>query len=462
MAKKFLKVGKSGLKETREGGFVKKDGMEIHVPPVYDRVRRVLSPIVFPTLPNVWCPYMWVPYGIECRVIKGTGKLEEPKKESKPRFLHVAADHSGCGWWRLHELEDISNYGNHGRILNMDLAPAIEYFIIANRFDAIKMQRQLGDRVYMLWKAIANGLKEQGCKTRLIYELDDVIAAGYIPDYNESKKSFERPEIQKSLHDMLDLVDELFVCSEKMRSVYRKFHQSVDISVVPNFSSKGWFDGFYDLEKRMRWYDRNRRRPRGLISGGATHTSAMSRMVRDRTDYSKVVDAIISARKDFEFVIFGVQPNVFRAFIETGEMKFVPWVSMQNYPATLDSLNVQCSIAPLDDNDFNRAKSSIKWQESCYMGFGFAGQDIDPYAEARHRFHDGDELISMLKDMTKDDQTFQEEIEYNRLQADKYWIDDKIDDILTLYKTPYGSKEREAIKWFVDLNPAQFHAQKKK
>ena len=95
------------------------------------------------------------------------------------------------------------------------------------------------------------------------------------------------------------------------------------------------------------------------------------------------------------------------------------------------------------------------------MGFGFAGQDLEPYADARNKFTVGEELIDILKSITKDEQSYQEEIEYNRKNADKYWLDDKIDDIITIYKTPYGDPERRKIQWFVDLNPAQFYIQKK-
>lgn len=94
------------------------------------------------------------------------------------------------------------------------------------------------------------------------------------------------------------------------------------------------------------------------------------------------------------------------------------------------------------------------------MGFGFAGQDLDPYADARNKFKVGAELIDILKSITKDEQSYQEEIEFNRKNAEKYWLDDKIDDIITIYKTPYADPKRESIKWFVDLNPAQFHIQK--
>ena len=95
------------------------------------------------------------------------------------------------------------------------------------------------------------------------------------------------------------------------------------------------------------------------------------------------------------------------------------------------------------------------------MGFGFAGQDLEPYADARHKFNVGSELIDILKSITKDEQSYQEEIEFNRKNADKYWLDDKIDDIITIYKTSYGDPKRKEIKWFVDLNPAQFYIQKK-
>ena len=282
-----------------------------------------------------------------------------------------------------------------------------------------------------------------------------------MPTYNEAKQAFSDDETVVSLHKMLDLVDEMTVVSPYMRQLYRKHHQSTKISVIPNFASRAWFDGRFDLEHRMKMYDKHKKRPRILLSGGATHINPYDHSLYGETDYTKCVDAIISARKDFEFVIMGVMPPVFRAFLESGEMTYIPWANLPDYPRRLNELDIQCSIAPLSVNDFNRAKSSIKWQEACYMGFGFAGQDLEPYADARHKFNVGAELIDILKSITKDEQSYQEEIEFNRKNADKYWLDDKIDDIITIYKTPYGDPKRKEIKWFVDLNPAQFYIQKK-
>lgn len=424
-----------------------------------DIIHLEITPIIVPTMIDVSCPFLLMPHGIEFRIQHVPKPME--KQENGPSFkaFHVAADHSGCGWWRLHEIEDQINYKTKGSVINSSFRLPREYFL-AVEFDAIRLQRQLGPQLVAYWKEIHHMFKEMSTKTRMIYEIDDVVCGTNIPGFNESKADFEDEEVQTSLHHILDFVDEFFVVSGKMREVYKDFHGGVDISVIPNFASRGWFDGYYDLERRMRVYDKNKKRPRILISGGATHVNPNDRLLYSDSDYTKVLDAIISARNDFKFVIMGVQPNQFRSFIENGEMEFCPWTGLPDYPRKLNELDIQCSIAPLFDNIFNRSKSSIKWQEACYEGFGFAGQDMEPYVDARNKFDVGAELIDILKKITKDEQSYQEEIEYNRSQAEKYWLDDKIEDIMTLYKTPYGDPARAEIEWFKKLNESQFSGKK--
>ncbi len=456
---KWISKKKNGNVEKRES-FIKKEGKPLVSPMSGDRVRLNISPIIIPALPNVRTPFTDVVHGVEFQVQHAPSKHEDQRNEEEFSALHVAADHAGCGWWRFHEIEDMVNYTKRGYVINSGLRFNREYFMSIG-FDAIRMQRQVGPGRFEYWSDIKQMINEMHLKTRLIFELDDIVIGEKMPDYNEAKSAFSDKETVDSLHKMLELVDELTVVSPYMRQLYRKHHQTTKISVIPNFASRSWFDGRFDLDRRMKEYEKHKKRPRILLSGGATHVNPYDHSLYGETDYTKCVDSIISARRDFEFVIMGVLPPVFRAFIESGEMIYVPWANLPDYPRRLNELDVQCSIAPLSVNDFNRAKSSIKWQEACYMGFGFAGQDLDPYAEARHRFNVGEELIDILKSITKDEQSYQEEIEFNRKSADKYWLDDKINDIITIYKTPYGDPKREKIKWFVDLNPAQFYIQKK-
>ena len=451
---------KTPAKIEKREGFVKKDGKILKSPPSGDRVRLNIAPLIVPALPNAWIPFTDTIHGVEFMIQHAPSKVEDQKDDSELRVLHVAADHAGCGWWRFHEIEDMINYTKRGYVINSGLRFNREYFMSVG-FDAIRLQRQVGPGRYEYWASVKQMINEMRLKTRLIYELDDIVIGKKMPEYNEAKAAFSDDETVTSLHKMLDLVDEMTVVSPYMRKMYREHHQSTKISVLPNFASKAWFDGRFNLEYRMKAYDKHKKRPRILLSGGATHVNPYDHSLYGETDYTKCVDAIISARKDFEFVIMGVMPPVFRAFLESGEMTYVPWANLPDYPRRLNELDIQCSIAPLSVNDFNRSKSSIKWQEACYMGFGFAGQDIEPYADARNKFNVGEELIDILKSITKDEQSYQEEIEFNRKNADKYWLDDKIDDIVTIYKTPYGDPERRKIQWFVDLNPAQFYIQKK-
>lgn len=423
--------------------------------PVGDIVRFSCVQLALQNMPLASYPRTMIPVGVEFRISHGRDPVEDQSSEKEHRFLHVAADHSGCGWWRLHEVEDRMNYGKKATVINTSLRFPKEYFA-GVKFDAIRLQRQLGLLNFNYWQMIRQLINELNLKTRMIYEIDDVVVMNNIPSFNESKSGFESDDVQKSMRDILDLCDEFFVVSPYMKEIYHKFHRKIPISVIPNFASRAWFDGFYDFDRRMNRFDVHRKRPRVLLSGGATHVNPYDRSLYGDSDYSHVVDAIISARKDFEFVIMGVQPNVFRSFVENGEMLFCGWRTPYDFPRTMNELDVQCSIAPLANNDFNRAKSSIKWQEACYMGFGFVGQNLDPYFDARNLFTTGDELIDILKTITKDDDAYAEEIKFNRNEAEKYWIDDKIDDFITLYTTPYGDDRRKSIDWFVKNNQDQF------
>lgn len=82
----------------------------------------------------------------------------------------------------------------------------------------------------------------------------------------------------------------------------------------------------------------------------------------------------IAKRDDVEIVIFGASQNIFD-FPTTN----IPAVHVDKYPETLCKEGIDISIAPLLDNDFNRSKSDIKWQESTMAGAAFVGSKLYPY-----------------------------------------------------------------------------------
>lgn len=101
-------------------------------------------------------------------------------------------------------------------------------------------------------------------------------------------------------------------------------------------------------------------------------------------DMFVVWDALreIGKREDVEIVIFGTEIDVFKD-IKTTNIKGVDY---QEYPRVFMEAGIDISIAPLEDNDFNKCKSNIKWLESTMAGAAFIGSNIYPY---EHSVKDG-------------------------------------------------------------------------
>ncbi|NCD17235.1 MAG: glycosyltransferase family 1 protein, partial [Actinobacteria bacterium] len=78
-----------------------------------------------------------------------------------------------------------------------------------------------------------------------------------------------------------------------------------------------------------------------------------------------------------EMVMFGTEKNVFS--FDTTNIKGVKYTE---YPKAFMEEGIDISIAPLSDNDFNKAKSNIKWLESSLAGACFVGSRVYPYQKS--------------------------------------------------------------------------------
>lgn len=86
----------------------------------------------------------------------------------------------------------------------------------------------------------------------------------------------------------------------------------------------------------------------------------------------------ISKRDDVEIVIFGTELQIFKN-VKTMNIKGVKY---WDYPKLFMEEGIDISIAPLEDNDFNKCKSNIKWLESSMAGSAFIGSDVYPYSKS--------------------------------------------------------------------------------
>lgn len=353
---------------------------------------------------------------------------------SVPNWIHVPSDKSGCSWWRLCLIDQYGNYSNRANIIDINTTIGDIAFWDRN-FDAIRMQREFSNEEVKYYTHLSRLIHERGYKTKMIWEIDDIVIDKYMPDFNQSKGFFIQPHIQDNMKRIVDMCSHVTVVSDYMKYLYEPFFGGKEIRVLENYSHKGWFDGLYDYEKRMRKYEENKDRPRILLAGGGTHFQVGSTSPFEQGDYSHIINTVIKTRKDFKWCFMGHMPAQLEPFVDNGDIEFIKWANLVEYPVRMEEINAQVLLAPLELNDFNLAKSNIKERESYYLGRPCVVQDMEPYKNAFHRFRTGDEAIDQIKSITKDAQTYGDWCKKYRERSNGVWMEDVWDSkIVEAYK----------------------------
>jgi hypothetical protein len=358
--------------------------------------------------------------------------------ESKlPRAINYYADYGGCGFWRMIWPEYVMNAYQKACI------SGLTQMILDTRFyspiKTIRMQRQATPVQNAFIKQLNNVKKSMGF--RLVYEVDDIVFKDDIPDYNRCKDAFTDPKIVESILEIMGMMDEVTVTCQYMKDYYINKTGNKNITVVPNYPPRFWLDGHYNREKIINNFEKNKKRPRILYSGSGTHIDVLNR-TNFNDDFSHVTDAIIKARKKFKFVWKGCYPLKMKPFIDNGEMEYIDWSPLLDYPRGLDETNCNAVFAPLQDNVFNRSKSNIKIIESGGIGLPGAFQDMCTYDTADYKFKTGDDLISQLEVITSNIDTYMESSDNTRKYVESMWLEDHISEYEAIYFTDWGSKER--------------------
>jgi len=382
--------------------------------------------------------------------IPPTAPVEMPEA-SLPRYLNYYADYGGCGHWRMIWPEFLLNFSQKA------VCSGMTQMILDLRFyqsiKAIRFQRQATESQLGFIKELHKIKDNFGLK--LMYEVDDVVFKEDIPDYNRCKDAFNDDKIVKNILEIINLMDEMTVTCQFMKDYYIEKTGNTKITVIPNYAPKFWLDRFYNKQTILKNYEKNKKRPRILYAGSGTHIDVLNRTGM-KDDFHHVIDEIIKARKKFKFVWKGCYPLALKPFIDNGEMEYVGWSSLPQYPQDLWNTNCNATFAPLTDNNFNYSKSNIKMIEAGALGLPGTYQDMCTYQDSDNRFKNGRDLIAQLEYLTSDCDRYMRESEKARKFADTMWLEDHIDNYEGLYSTAWGSKERnEKYPELIKLNPDQ-------
>jgi glycosyltransferase involved in cell wall biosynthesis len=358
-----------------------------------------------------------------------------------PRAVNYLADYGGCSFYRCMAPNSMLNLYNKSVILEsttMVLDP--RYY---QNIKAVKLQRQATPQQ----REFVKYLKELSIQNnfKLIYEIDDIVFREDIPDYNRNKDAFVSDEIRNSIVDIMNMCDEITVTCDFFRDYLIEKTDNRAVTTIPNYLLRWWFDRYYNLNELIKRYDKNKKKPIISIFASGTHVDVVNR-TNQQDDFTAVVNHIIKTRKDYQWQFYGSHPLPLKPFIDSGEIKFVQWVQLPDFPAAMAASNSMLTFAALQDNNFNRAKSNIKLLEAGALGLPCVCPDMITYQDALLKYKTGDEFIDQIKYALKDQTRYVDLCKKSRAYTDDFWLEDEknLGKHYEAYFTPFESKER---KW---------------
>lgn len=366
-------------------------------------------------------------------------------EEDLPRVLQYAADASGCGFWRLFWPEHILNANQKAMVTTTTVMNPSEQFYAPLK--AIRVQRQATKTQLDFMQYLTQLRQKYGF--RIIYEIDDVVFHEDIPDYNKFKFAFESEEIRNNIITMINMCDEVTVTNEYMRDYFRQKTGKKEISVIPNFPPDWWIGRYSDPKRSYDLLLKHKKKPRILYAGSGAHFDVDNK-VNQQDDFEDVIKHIIDSRHKYTWIFIGAAPMQLIPYIKSGEIEYHPWQKLYDYPKKIYELEVQMLIAPLQDNNFNRCKSDIKFIEACCMGLPVACQDMVTYKNALIKFETGEEMIFKIEDtLRRTNRYLENSYDYRKIGENRFLEKDENHDCyVELFTTPYGSTDRKCLNKF--------------
>ena len=372
--------------------------------------------------------------------------LEVPGQNLK-RALNYLADYGGCGFYRCMGPNLLLNL--HQKAVVLESTAMILDPRFYSTVEVVKFQRQATIHQKQFVKAIRQLIKDspQNKVKKLIYEVDDVVFADDIPMYNRNRDAFTDPEIQSSINEILQNMDEITVTTEYFRDYVKARTGLKNVTAVPNYLMKWWFDRYYNLGDLVKKFEKNKKKPVVAIFASGTHVDVANR-TNQQDDFTAIVPWIIKTKKEFEWRFYGSHPLTLTGEIQRGDVKFIQWCPLPDFAETIANSGAQITFAALQDNEFNRCKSNIKLIEAGAIGLPCVCPDMVTYKDAFLKYKNGDEFIDCLKTALKNQTVYANYCKQARAHAEKFWLDTE-ENLMKhheIYFTPYGSPERKYIK----------------
>ena len=285
-------------------------------------------------------------------------------------------------------------------------------YVVVQRFYA-EQQLQLFNQLYEI-------RKQNNFKFKFVYDIDDCIISSCLPKFNDCRQWFNN-STDGNMFSIMSRCDIITTSTEQLAEVLCNYFNLNDnrIEVIPNFISSDWIDYKNIFKHGFKKFDneKNYKKRIGII-GGSSHFSNTQ-----DDDYSMICDWIQSVDDKYDFVFFGGMPYKLKnknkyEFHNTA-------VRFEDYPKSIMALNLDLSIACLEDIIFNRCKSNIKVIESWALNIPIITNNICTYDLNTMIFHDNKSLNNLVENITENKGFFDKIRSENQKRFLKSWTLDK-------------------------------------
>jgi glycosyltransferase involved in cell wall biosynthesis len=193
----------------------------------------------------------------------------------------------------------------------------------------------------LAWFAAAKDL----FKKPFILQTDDYVLNP--PEYNQAAGALRQGGLGEYLTvKQLNIADGVVCSTPYLAKLYSQYN--ANCVVVPNGQD---FEIWDNLKKPKR--EENRKLVIGF-AGSPNHVGDL-KLVKD------VLLQVLKENPNVELHLAGPEPEFFR---NHPQIKFIDkWVNITEYHQALADWDFDIGIAPLKDNNLNRCKSNIRWQE---------------------------------------------------------------------------------------------------
>lgn len=309
-------------------------------------------------------------------------------------ILFVIGDTGACGYYRMNQPAQVLNY------LSKEITCITTFGDIIPSYDYMYIQRCCNQKIL---DTLAK-LKEQNSKLKLFIDFDDLIFGQELPEYNLCSRNIDIESNTKALMQHKDLIEKISVSTPVIKEELIKIgFPENKVMIIPNMLSLMTYH----------WPHRNIEHdiqiPSVLLAGSNTHYDQENKRYGDFP-----VDLVNYLNKKCEINVIGTKPF----FID--KCNHTPFVNMFLYPLVFMNNKSDFVIAPLKNNVFNKAKSNLKYLETCaagkvFIGTSFPGSPYENINEICRLNENGtniDKIIKNLKNKTIYNNVVEEQYRY--------------------------------------------------